>query len=483
MIIISCHFGLPSWTLSRSKLSGTRNAYQTPCEYPGPGSRSEFLLDPSGDLDGTWLIPAAKEEGGQQGNGSCCPRNAICGLDGRSYSGYHFVDGNCPDDEQAPPFRVKHAGVGVQAARALIVRTPISCVEMPRILLLTTLALSSCADSAFVNEVPMPALTRFSTDSLAAFDLSGRVFTGSDSLANPSLIAVGGTQIYVGDTKASRSLHVFNRRTGELVGSFGERGQGAREIGYLWSLDFKPGSDAGWLFDLSPRTMHFFDGDSLTDRTVTLQGEGTPMNPTWIAGDSIASVGMYMAGRLALYGPDGRFSRFKGTDPPGDPEIPTPVRNHAYDGKIQTNSGGTRIAVGAIHTDRLEIYDLEGLRHLVRGPVFQEPEYTLHGDDQGNSWLSIDDETTYGYVSVAATDELIFGLYSGRTMGWTNDNGWWSPPGEAVIVFAWTGQPLAVLNIEDGALMIGISASGDDLYAIYHKPAPRILHYQVPEIG
>ncbi len=329
----------------------------------------------------------------------------------------------------------------------------------------------------------MSVLTRFSTDSLVTYDLSGRVFTGSDSLGQPNLIAVGGSQIYVGDTKASRSLHVFNRRTGELVASVGERGQGAREISYLWSLDFKPGSDAGWLFDISPRTMHFFNGDSLTDRTVRLQGEGAPMNPTWIAGDSIASVGMYMAGRLALYGPSGRFSRYIGPDPPGDPEVPAPVRQHAYDGKVHTNSNGTRIVVGSIHTDRLEIYDVEGIIHLVRGPLFHEPKYTVHGNDQGNSWLSINNETTYGYVSVAATDELIFGLYSGRTLGWTNDNGWWSPPGKTVIVFTWTGQPLSVLNIEDGALMIGVSEDGGELYAIYHKPAPMILHYEVPEIG
>ena len=348
---------------------------------------------------------------------------------------------------------------------------------------ITTLALSSCVDSAIVYEAPSSMLVRFSTDSLVTYNLSGRVFTASDSMANPFIIAVGGTQIYVGDTRASRSLLVFNRQSGDFVGSFGERGKGPSEISYLWSLDFKPGSDAGWLFDFSPRRMHFFTGDSLTDRTVTLQGEGTPMGPAWIAGDSIASVGMYLAGRLAMYGPDGSLSRSMGPDPPGNPEIPTAVRNHAYEGQVQTNSDGTKIVIGSINTDRLEIYGVEGLERVVRGPTFQEPQYTLHGDDQGNSWLSIDGESTFGYVSVAATDELIFGLYSGRTMNWSNDNGWWATPGKTVIVFAWTGQPLAVLNVEDGAIGIGVSENGGDLYAIYHKPIPLILHYEVPEIG
>ena len=43
-------------------------------------------------------------------------------------------------------------------------------------------------------------------------------------------------------------------------------------------------------------------------------------------------------------------------------------------------------------------------------------------------------------------------------------------------------QPLAVLNIEDGALKIGGSESGRDLYAVYHKSVPMILRYEVPEI-
>lgn len=35
----------------------------------------------------------AKED--LHGNGSCCPKNAICGLNGQNFGGYHFVDGSC----------------------------------------------------------------------------------------------------------------------------------------------------------------------------------------------------------------------------------------------------------------------------------------------------------------------------------------------------------------------------------------------------
>lgn len=28
-------------------------------------------------------------------NGSCCRHDAICGLNGQNYDGFHFVDGSC----------------------------------------------------------------------------------------------------------------------------------------------------------------------------------------------------------------------------------------------------------------------------------------------------------------------------------------------------------------------------------------------------
>ncbi|MCY4232565.1 MAG: hypothetical protein OXE59_02315 [Bacteroidetes bacterium] len=54
--------------------------------------------------------------------------------------------------------------------------------------------------------------------------------------------------------------------------------------------------------------------------------------------------------------------------------------------------------------------------------------------------------------------------------------------GDQVIVFDWNGIPKALLQIEDGALKIGISGDGRDLYAIYHSPTPLILRYELPDI-
>lgn len=321
---------------------------------------------------------------------------------------------------------------------------------------------------------------RFSADTLLAYELEGRILSSSDSLAMPLKIATGGGHLYVGDNRATRPLMVFDRNTGEFVKYAGGRGRGPREINYLWSMDFKPGEDAGWLFEFSTRTFHQFDGDSLTGESVRLQDTGAPMGPVWVKDGGIASVGMYEDGRLAMYNSDGLFGRFIGSPPPGDPEVPVSVRQHAYEAVVQTNSTGSLIAIASTNTDLIEIFNTEGLLHTIRGPGFDEPAYTLHGDDEGNQWLALDDETIKSYVSVSVTDDLIFALYSGQTFEDYKNSSWFSPPARTVYVFSWAGTPLATLRIEYGALTISVSTDGQDLYALYHRPVPTIMHYSVP---
>ncbi|MYJ55078.1 MAG: hypothetical protein F4096_01430, partial [Rhodothermaceae bacterium] len=353
-------------------------------------------------------------------------------------------------------------------------------IPFRKLLLLAYVCVLGCSGSTDPTLELGESTIRFSADTLFAYELKGWILTKSDSLAMPLLIATGEEHLYVGDIQATRPLMVFDRTTGELVKYAGGRGRGPREIEYLWSMDFKPGEDVGWLFDFPTRIFHQFDGDSLTDRSITLQDTGAPMSPVWVKDDSIASVGMFEDGRLAVYDSDGLFRRFIGSSPPGDPEVPVPVRQHAYEAIVQTNSAGSLIAIASKNTDLVEIFSTEGLLHSIRGPGFDEPAYTLYGDDEGNQWLGLDDETIKSYVSVSVTDDLIFALYSGLPFEDLKKSSWFSSPARTVYVFSWSGTPLAALEIEYGALKISVSADGQDLYALYHRPVPSVMHYKVP---
>ena len=327
-----------------------------------------------------------------------------------------------------------------------------------------------------------PYVVRFSADTLDTYVLEGRFLTASDSLAQPTLMEISDEYVLVGDRLASRAIMVFDRHTGEFLAHMGAEGEAPGEVGSLWDMDVKPNHRTAWLYDYRARALSSIDPEAQTivPYRIPLSGAGTPLSAVWIKGDSILSSGMHESGRLAIHGPSGDFRRFIGPAPPGDETVPIPVRQHAFEAKLRTNSDGSRIVVAAENADLLEIFDTKGILHTIRGPGFHDPIYQTDGDDEGNAWLIMDSQTIQGYVDAAVTDWRIFGLYSGRSRAWVRGNRWYSPPGRRVVVFTWEALPTAVLEIEDGAIAIGVSDDGRDLYAIYHRPTPMILHYELP---
>ncbi|MCY3630072.1 MAG: BF3164 family lipoprotein [Bacteroidota bacterium] len=348
------------------------------------------------------------------------------------------------------------------------------------VLLLVPVLLLGCLDLQS-RSVSDPFLVQFSTDTLLTYDLKGKLHVHSDSLGNPTDLAIGEKYIFVGEPYADHPVAVFDRDSGEFIAYVGDQGKGPREISFLWSMDFKPGNDSGWIYSY-PRVMKFLDDLSITDKTIRLTGAGSPMSPVWIAGERIASTGGYESGRVGFYASTGEFVRTMGPDPPGEPPTPMVVRQHVYEAILKTNSDGTRIVVASQNTDRIELFDASEMLHLVRGPGFHEPVFSFNIDSNGDPRMMVENETIQGYVSVAVTDHIIFALYSGRSRGWVRSQGYFSPPAKTVIAFTWNGYPIGVLGIEDGAMDIGVSSDGQFLYAIYRRPVPMVLRYEVPSL-
>ena len=324
---------------------------------------------------------------------------------------------------------------------------------------------------------------QFSTDSLPSYSLQGRIFSDTDSLASPDGIAIGQQYILVADSKNLRPFLVFDRETGAVIASAGGRGEGPGDTSWPTDLDFRNGRDQGWLFDFPSRTLHHVDltilvrTKVLTGKIVKLDGEGTPISPAWIAGDSIASVGFYGPGRLALYDGEGTFHRMAGPSPPGESSTPMHIRHHAYHAMLRPASDGRRIAVASIYSDRLEIYDRGELQAVVRGPKFHEPDYTVFYGSQGPASLALTSETRVAYLALSVTDKLIFGLYCGTATVAS------SPKDSDIIVFTWIGTPIAVLDLGGDPVGIAVSVDGRELYAVFHSPIPMIVRYSVPDLS
>jgi len=325
-----------------------------------------------------------------------------------------------------------------------------------------------------------PFLIEFSVDTLMTHELQGELFIGDDSLGMPTDITVGERFVFIGDPYADQAITIFDHKTGDFIAHTAPKGIGANEIPQLASMNFKSGYDSGWIY-AHPGILKFFDGVSLTGETIRLTGQGSPIDPVLVAEDSIVSSGIYETGRLGLYSPTGEFVKTLGQLLPEDPSIAMASHQYAYEAILKTNSTGTKIVAASVNTDRIEIFDTSKLMHLVRGPDFNEPEFSiLDYDDNGNPHTFIEPATIQGYVSVAVTDLLIFALYSGKSRGWVRSEGYFSPPGHSVIVFTWTGAPVGILEIEEGALHIGVSQNGQYIYAIYRRPIPKVVRYETP---
>ncbi|MCY4206244.1 MAG: BF3164 family lipoprotein [Bacteroidetes bacterium] len=331
-----------------------------------------------------------------------------------------------------------------------------------------------------VQVPPDPLLVKFSADTLLTHDLQGEMFIRSDSLGMPTDISIGEQFVLIGDPYADQAITVFSRESGDFVAHAAPKGEGAEEISRLRSMNFRPGDDSGWAY-AHPGIAKYFDGASLTGATIRLIGEGAPMDPVWVFGDSIISSGIYESGRLGVYSPEGEFIRAIGSLIPGEPSTPVAARQYAYEAILRTNSSGTRIVAASLNTDRLEIFDTSKMVRLIRGPGFHEPVFSVvSADSDGNPRTLIESETIQGYVSMAVTDQFIFALYSGKTRAWVRSQGHFSPPGQTVIVLTWAGEPVGVLELQDGAMQIGVSQNGHYLYAIYRRPLPAVLRYEVP---
>ena len=326
---------------------------------------------------------------------------------------------------------------------------------------------------------------QFSADSLTTYFLEGTILPGSDSLGDHTVIAVTATHILVGDDKATRPIQLLNKTTGKWVASAGGRGEGPGDIN-VRSVDFAGGLNSGWAYDGSSRSMIRLNIDSLihspsleSAQRIRLEVGGFPTGPVGF-GDGFVSTGYFFSGRLAFYAGDGSFQRSVGPTPPGPSRTPPPIRQQAFQAFVNAKPGAQKIAIVSRHTDRLELYDGEELEHLVRGPDFFEPVYTvvMAGSPPSPAFVQ-PPEMRFGYGGITSTDRLVFALYSGRSMaeapGYANY-------GQYVIVFTWTGQPMAILDFDGDSFDIAVSPDGTELFAAFDTPVPAIVRYTLPPL-
>lgn len=319
----------------------------------------------------------------------------------------------------------------------------------------------------------------------AAERVAARVLDDSDTLAMPGDLAVVGEHLVLINKQADSVIRVYDAETGRHRLSFGRQGQGPGEFESGWSIDPVPGSQtAFWIYDLNLQRLTKVDlatdfGPSRTyrDQIVTLQGGGAPTSPIWLSDSLFLSPGYYNEpGRLAYFAASGQMLRVVGDPPPGDANVPLPVRQHAYQSTARPNPARTLVAVATRHADRLDIYRPDGTRVAsAPRPAEFEPVYQV-AQAGGSPTMASGDDLRFGYIDLATTEKYIYALYSGLRRA--------DAPGRAnfgrvVRVFDWNAKLVRTLELDQPVLHIAAHPADRRLYAVRIDPAPALVAFNL----
>jgi hypothetical protein len=306
----------------------------------------------------------------------------------------------------------------------------------------------------------------------------GVVLHESEALAAPTDVEVMGGSLVIADDFAERSLSVMRRSDGGIERSFGGKGEGPREFESAWSIDVIDPSGEFMVLDLALQRVtwvdleaDFEDGVWVGDRSLRLKAETMLMETSWTP-DGMLGLGFFRQGRLGHLDRQGALLRTTGPTPMDGREVPPEVRQQAYQSKLKPNPSRTRFAVATRFADRLEIYDAAGTL-VAEGarPYEFEPVYGAERSGRTTSMTS-GDQTRFGYLDLATTDDRIYALFSGRTRAEGRAN-----YGNTLHVFDWDGRLVDVLTLDEYVIALAVEPSGGTLYGIRHDPFPAILEF------
>lgn len=295
-----------------------------------------------------------------------------------------------------------------------------------------------------------------------------------------------GEYLVVLDEYSETVVHLVRRADGTLLGSFGTRGEGPGEFEGPWRIftdSAEPGS-CFWIYDFDLRrlTPGCVEEDSVRFepvRIVDLSGGELVYSARPVADSLVLGLGFYPRGRFGVYDRTGTLVEIRGQAPPGDGDVSTRVRQHAYQSFLALRPEGQRLVVASLYAGRIELYGIDGsLHHLAETPERFTPRYKVAAGERGPAFVPTG-ELRHGYIDVAATDSLIYGLFSGRELAETGRPEF----GTELHVFDWNGQLVRTVSLAGEHPAIALGPRGRRLYAPVWDPTPGVVVYELPSGG
>lgn len=312
--------------------------------------------------------------------------------------------------------------------------------------------------------------------------IQGQLVSEDPAFAAPRRIEVVEGHIVVADALSDSVVHVLNRD--RQLSRFGSRGQGPGEFVTFAAISAAEQDGRAWLYTLDPsqaRLMRIsiptLEIGAIGDReTLRLPGGVFSYELSMLDEDLAVLLGFFPDGRFGLLDTrSGELETFG--EVPGIQEHPPVVRQQAYQSVVASAPSGERFALLTRRASRLEIYARDGqLLHAGEGPYEFDVDYESDSGNYSPGWLNRN-----GYQAVAATEERIFALFSGRAEA--HYRGMSGQHAEHIHVFDWNGELQKVIRLDREVLAIAVAEDLTEIYAVTERPQPAVLVFPYHETG
>lgn len=342
------------------------------------------------------------------------------------------------------------------------------------IIILTGLCLLSGCTSSNKHEI------KFSK----TIELTGKRWNTNDNLGQVYDLGVSGNYMFIRNDWGETKLTVIDMSDKGKIYNFGVRGEAPNELTNPGPILLHPHSID--VFDGSKMSLLRYDVDSIMGRDslatkilfqTDLQGIISMVNlPN--SNHYVAS-GVFLKGRLCLLDPKGAECAYFGRYPSDEDltDIPFHVLGIAYQSLMCTQPTGNRTALVTRYGGILQIYEWDLSKETAKEICCINkfsPQLTVK-DINGTPNFRPNEETQWGYLSVAATDKYIFALYSGRFQ--KERNAFYL--GNEVHVFDWNGNPHYLLHLDCEGSSLAVNENRLYILAEYKDSKNDIVEYNL----
>ena len=288
-------------------------------------------------------------------------------------------------------------------------------------------------------------------------------------------------RLLVLDTQGRNRVALLDTATGAVVDTGGRVGQGPGE--YITPKAIDPaGPSRAWVYDFQAGRLSLVDLAHLAAKpTRMLRADAGLFNPVWM-GDTLVANGLFAGELLRFYTNQGTSTVVAhAAGRPAFTRVPPEVALHLNRSALAVNPGRTRIAQAFLFTSRLQFYGRDGrILRTLAGPEEVTPDYRVVPDRREHiSRFVRSDRTRFSYLDVAATDRLVYALFSGRSRGEYDDRAYTA---DQLHVFTWEGTLVGIWKLDQDVYRIAVDPRTGVLYGARDLPYPAVVRFERPPV-